>query len=113
MTRYNYEKDFEIEVELPECVGNNDFKIVFYTKGYKEYVANRENKLLSNNIRRIANSNKYRVVFRKHGLPCGELKSRGYCWLPDNFSPDGVMQERIKVIAPFIELWEGESDDEC
>ena len=106
--KYNYEKDFEIGVEMPECVGDNDFKIVFYTKGEKEYVANRESKKYSKNISKVG-SNKYIVVLRKHGLSCGVLRLRAYYWERNAFSPDGVMQEVISARDTGIELWEGDT----
>lgn len=111
--KYNYEKDFTIEVEIPECVGDNDFRIDFFTKGDKTYSASRIKNEYSTNIRKATSDNKFKIALRKHCLPLGQLKSRGYCWLPDDFSPDGIMQEPIRVIIPDIELWTGNSDEIC
>lgn len=108
--RYNYEKDFIVTVELPEIVGDSDFRVDLFTKGNKVYTASRTKGVYSKNIRKTTTANQYKIVLRKHAFPEGELKARGYCWLSDGFSPDGIMQEPIVVELPKIELWTGASD---
>lgn len=105
--RYNYEKDFTIEVELPEIVGSSDFRIDLFTKGVETYSALRRLGKYTSNIRPTSTANKYIVVLRKHQLPVGKVKVRVYYWVKNAQSPDGIMQEVLPTQDTGIELWEG------
>lgn len=107
--KYNYEKDFTVEVELPECVGENDFRIDFFTKGDKVYSASRIKNEYSTNIRKTAESTRFDVALRKHGLPPGLVRVRAYYWVKNEVSPDGIMQEVLSARETGIELWEGDT----
>ena len=108
LIKYNYEKDFTIEIELPDCVGESDFRIDLFTKGTVVYSATKRYGEYSQNIK-PKGGNKYIVALRKHGLPPGLVRVRAYYWVKNEVSPDGIMQEVLSARETGIELWEGDT----